>query len=1398
MTVCRLTGFRVTERMWQASILCLSGIVIILTIWCLTHGITTIFMHLYYFPIVLIAYHYRWKGFGLATLLALVYLGLVMVFDAGQGDVILGAGYRFLIFVGVAAVIAYLSERITVETRSARESTEIQEQYISLAPAIILVLDRNGAITFLNRKGGEILECVPEEVIGESWFNRFLPEQDRDTVQQEFLRLIAGQVEPDRAFENLVLTRRSTRKTIRWYNTVLHDEDGAISGILGFGEDVTEERRAQDTLRNMQQFQESVITNANVWIAVLTRNGTLRIWNDAAEAISGYKTSEVVGKNTVWKRLYPDDEYRKKVTTEIQRIIKRDTYLENFETMIRCADGTTKTIVWNTRGLKDSDGVITSYIAIGRDISAQKAAEARAAESSRFLAAMIDTLPIPVFFKDVSGKYLGCNPPFEEYIGIKRDQIVGKSVYDLSPKDLADKYTAADQQLFDNPAPQRYDTQVQYANGSRHDVIFYKAPFYNKDGTLGGLIGTFLDITDRKQAEVALARSEEKYRAFFTTSRDCIFITTADGRWVDFNDAAVELFEYKSRKDLLETTILHRYADPRDREKHIEYIRKNGYSFEYPVDLKKKDGTIINALITTVTRKDASGTTIGFQGSIRDVTERKIAQDRIDELLRQKEEQLKIINTSPAVAFLWKAEEHWPVETVSENIAQFGYSVEDFISGRVIFSSIIHPSDLGRVSAEVEYNSTHHIEEFGQIYRIFGKDGSVHWIDDFTHIRRDKDGTITHYEGIVLDITERRQAEDALRESEEKFRDIFNNANDGIEIIELLDTGMLGRFTDVNDVACRMLGYTREEMLRLGPLDISTDYFSRLFDEIMQELHTSGHASFETEHRRKDRTIVPVEINTHKITLMGKTVLLSIARDITERKAIEEALRESRQRFSDIISFLPDPTYVIDREGRVLAWNRGLEELSGIPAGAMVGEGDFEYSIWQYGKRRPVLIDLVQNPDRDAARMNYFNIRHEGTSVMAETELTLPSGKKVALSHVASPLFDEKGMVTGAIESLRDITHIRETEAELARLNENLETIVRERTRALQEEVAQRQRAEKNVQAALDYTRSVIEANPDLMAILDTEGKILDVNTVGETLTGIPKDQLIGTPYFSYLEDDGMLYTAFSRHLETGWTEKVIRIYRTDGHLTPLSVHATLIKGTGTTPDRIIVAAHDITRQKQDEDAIRASLDEKVLLLREIHHRVKNNLQIIISLTNLQMRTLENPEMKQILAETRNRVRAMSLVHEKLYMSENLSSIDLADYTKYLATQLFSFYGVDYLRVALKTDIEKVPLDIDTAIPLGLVLNELISNALKHAFHDGRNGTLSISGHIDRDLMTVIVEDDGVGMPSGFDWKNSESLGLRLVNSLVDQLEGTIEKGTGEGTMFIITFHRKSNRESNA
>ncbi len=203
-------------------------------------------------------------------------------------------------------------------------------------------------------------------------------------------------------------------------------------------------------------------------------------------------------------------------------------------------------------------------------------------------------------------------------------------------------------------------------------------------------------------------------------------------------------------------------------------------------------------------------------------------------------------------------------------------------------------------------------------------------------------------------------------------------------------------------------------------------------------------------------------------------------------------------------------------------------------------------------------------------------------------------------------------------------------------------------------------------------------------------------------------------------------------------------------------------------------------------------------MLKEIHHRVKNNLQIIASLVHLQSEHIKDSEGLRAFLESRNRINTMALIHEKLYMSPDISRIDFLDYVNELANSLYLSYGIDRRNVALKLDIENVSFDINTAIPLGLIINELVSNALKYAFPGGIKGEIRIDLHQDDESRFIlIIGDNGTGFPEDLDFRNTESLGLRLVISLTGQLGGTIDLDRKGGTTFRIIFKEQSTKKIN-
>ncbi|MFA4825571.1 MAG: PAS domain S-box protein [Methanoregula sp.] len=378
-------GPAVTEAVWMVSIIAITVAVIAITIFFLSAGTTTIFMHLYYLPIVLLAYHYRKKGFYWCVLLSLLYLSLVMVFAPGNTAVIGDAGIRAAIFIGIAALVAYLSGRL--------------------------------------------------------------------------FRM----------------------------NEVLAESEG--------------------------KYRAFFTTSADC-VFITTPDGKWVDFNDAAVSLFGYDRREELMDVRI-SSLYANPAER---DAHIHHISEKG-YSREYPVNLRKKDGTIISTLITSVPRRDPEGNIICFQGTIRDITDRKKAEERLNQQFRFLQRLIDTIPNPVFYKDRNGFYTGCNIAFEAYVGLPRDQLVGRSVYDIAPKDLADIYYANDKKLLDNAGTQTYESRVKYADGSIHDVIFNKAAFTDLEGNVDGLVGVILDITKRKNAEDALRQANKKLNLLSSITR---------------------------------------------------------------------------------------------------------------------------------------------------------------------------------------------------------------------------------------------------------------------------------------------------------------------------------------------------------------------------------------------------------------------------------------------------------------------------------------------------------------------------------------------------------------------------------------------------------------------------------------------------------------------------------------------------------------------------------------------------------------------------------------------------------------------------------------------------------------------------------------------------------------
>lgn len=333
--------------------------------------------------------------------------------------------------------------------------------------------------------------------------------------------------------------------------------------------------------------------------------------------------------------------------------------------------------------------------------------------------------------------------------------------------------------------------------------------------------------------------------------------------------------------------------------------------------------------------------------------------------------------------------------------------------------------------------------------------------------------------------------------------------------------------------------------------------------------------------------------------------------------------------------------------------------------------------------------------------------------------------------------------------------------------------------------------ARKKIEAKF---QSLLESAPDGIVVVDTNGIIVIVNTQVEKLFNYNKIELIGQSVDvlvpNRFKDSHVKYRSgymVNPHTRPMGAGRLLSGRKKNGVEFPVEISLSPLE----TEQGMLVTAivRDITERREFEETIKASLTEKEVLLKEIHHRVKNNLQITSSLLRLQSDYIKDEHVKNLFAEGQNRILSMALIHEKLYQSSDLSKIKLLDYIEGLSQLLFRSYGVDADKIKLHITGDPAFLTVDTAIPCGLMINELLSNCLKHAFLGREGGEIQINVKEDvNKVVSLTIIDNGIGFPAGFDFEKNTSLGLQLVRSLAKQLNGEIEIKTAGGVEFKISF----------
>jgi PAS domain S-box-containing protein len=618
---------------------------------------------------------------------------------------------------------------------------------------------------------------------------------------------------------------------------------------------------------------------------------------------------------------------------------------------------------------------------------------------------------------------------------------------------------------------------------------------------------------------------------------------------------------------------------------------------------------------------------------------------------------------------------------------------------------------------------------------------------------RDSSGIITHFISTGKNITDRKRAEESLS----LVRALLDNANDMIYVLDPVSFVVL----DANNAALHQLGYTREELSHLTTEDVDPQTADpATFQRVRERLKMTGHTTFETAFRRKDGSRLDVE-TTLSLAQLERVYVLGVARDITERKQADTAVRSSEAKLSNAVQLAHLGPWEFDVATALFTFT---DEFYAMMHTTVEQVGSYAMSPAEYAERfvHPDDRHLVHLEGRRVSETRDPHFNHQ-----LEHRIMYPDGGVGYITVRIFVVMDEHGHVIKTYGVNQDITERKHAEEALRDREERLRLVVEASNNGIWE---------WNI-----LTSDVwLSDRAFEMLRLPAGTSPIHIDTI---------KQLI------HPEDRSCFVETLGKHLVTLLPYDIeLRFQGGDGSIRHFSCRGKSLRDETGRGFKMFGSIEDITERKQamitlqeNEVRLRLMLNEKEVLLKEIHHRVKNNLQVVSSLLDLQAVHAQGKELTELFNETQNRVRAMASIHEHLYGGDDLGRVDFQKQTCDMVQHLIRVYGPPDVRP--QVDVEQLFLGVDTAIPCSLIINELVSNSLKHAFPDGRSGCLYVGMHnAGGNTFRLQVKDDGVGFPKHSSWVSSKSLGLELVKILTEQLGGSIEFANGTGSSFTIVF----------
>ena len=1265
----------------------------------------------------------------------------------------------------IGGVIINLNEKVWAEM----ELKVSREKYRSLVENLnegVWQIDREGCTTFVNARMAELLGYTVDEMLGKN-LREYMDPEKIEEAEYYIERRMKG-IKEDHEF--LFRKKDGGEIFVRISTTPLFDEAGNYTGALAGIMDVTHRRQADMKLKESEEKYRNLVELLPNTIAEFDHQGNITYMNRTGFQMFGYDKEDLEKGINLSHIAYPED--LKRAWKQAPDLLNGKKSNGN-EYKLRRKDGSE----FYAKGFTTpviKNGEHTGWLSTLLDVSDYKELEEKLIKGRERFFQLLETIPAFVSLQEADRKFQYVNRQFIRLFGEPGDN----ACYEILRKKNTPCEVCPTMEVLKDKKTREWEWKDE--NSGRTFLII--------DSFLEGVDGEQLvlefglDITDRIELE-------QKYRNITESSLQGIGIIQ-DGRLVFANKALLDASGFTmddlqiSGDESIPPIIFHIHPDDQKRISEVtERLLKENSTPEYnQFRIYTKEGGVL-WVESLAQRMEYEGKP-AIQFSQVDITARKIAEDT----LKKSEEKFRKYFELGLVGMSQGTIDGILLDVNDSFCKMLGCSKEEIV-GRT-FLELTHPDDRGANSEIFADMLQGKRNNFTIEKRYIRKDGSPVTCLTASSCARNEKGEVEQLYAIIMDISQLKAAHEALIESRKKYKTLTENIN---EVVYYLD-----REGDVLYVSPRVeyFGYKVEEVAGNHFLNfIHEDDYERLKEHFHSLMDGNDECFPPFRLKGKNNEYYWLEnmanpLRDEKGNIIGLTGILKDISDIVRQQEHIEHLNKvlkAIRKVSQLIVKENDTQKLIGEVCELLTETRGYEaagiillDESGKPEGyAESGYGEYLSEFCRKFKEGiiPVCIEKVYEDEplyvcRDfnntECDLRLFGLRNlclvkllkYGKTAHGIIFISIPEGKEV--DDEETELFQE--LCTDISYSLHQIK-------------------MRESRKQILEALKHKNRAEENIQIAGIF----------IMA-LDHNGKIVMINRKGAEILGMDEKTLIGKNWI-----EGFIPEEYQDKCKKHFSRFISGKLGTDLHFEDLIInssgekrillqHSTLMKDEKGKTIGVLCTADDITERKELEEKLKTSLKEKEILLMEINHRTKNNLQILSSLVNHQILKADNNNTKELLSQIKGRLRAMAVIYEALCRQEDIGRVNFQEFLEKLFQDIMTSHRSGKGNIRIEIDAEKIYFDIKKGVACALIVNELVSNSIKHAFPHNELGLVKIKIHADRENYSVNIFDNGVGIPENMNIEKSDSLGLKIVYLLTQQLKGRITHINYEGTVWKISF----------